>query len=122
MSEEPTTRAYLQDMSDYLAKAQAFTQHGREAFYADEMAQFAVIRVYEVVGEIVKRLPEDLRTQNPQIDWRKLAGFRDFLSHNYDEIILDFVWQAIEDLPHLRAAVDAILADMPPDEKTEDDE
>ena len=76
-----------------------------DAFFADEMAQLAVIRVYEVLGEIVKRLPADIRENNPQIDWRTLAGFRDFLSHNYDEIILAFIWQAIEDLPALRSAL-----------------
>ncbi|MBZ0308015.1 MAG: DUF86 domain-containing protein, partial [Anaerolineae bacterium] len=81
--------------------------------YADEMIQFAVIRVYEVIGEIVKRLPADLREDNPQIDWRKLAGFRDFLSHNYDEIILEFIWQVVEDLPTLREAVEAVLINLP---------
>lgn len=103
----------LTDLRDYLDKAASFTLAGRNAFYADEMIQFAVIRVYEVIGEIVKRLPADLREDNPQIDWRKLAGFRDFLSHNYDEIILEFIWQAVEDLPTLREAVEAVLINLP---------
>jgi len=98
-------RDHLQDILDYLDKAAAFTHEGREAFYADEMIQLAVIRVYEVIGEIVKRLPAEFRDANSQIEWRKLAGFRDFLSHNYDEIILSFAWQAVEDLPALRNAI-----------------
>ena len=109
MNKSKSTQDYLQDMLDYLDKAAAFTRNGREAFYGDEMAQLAVIRVYEVIGEIVKRLPAEFREANPQIDWRKLAGFRDFLSHNYDEIILAFVWQAIIDLPTLRAEVKTLL-------------
>lgn len=72
--------------------------------------------MYEVVGEIVKRLPADLRQANPQIDWRKLAAFRDFLAHNYDEIILEFMWQAAEDLPVLQNAVEAVLASLPLDD------
>ncbi len=62
-----------------------FTADGREVFIGDEKTQYAVIRAYEVVGEIVKRLPQSLREANPQIDWRKLVGFRDFLAHNYEE-------------------------------------
>lgn len=112
MSHAKTNRQLLIDLRDHLDKAAAFTRAGRDAFYADEMAQFALIRVYEVVGEIVKRLPADLRQSNPQIDWRKLAGFRDFLAHNYDEIILEFVWQAVDDLPALREAVEALLANL----------
>jgi uncharacterized protein with HEPN domain len=111
-----TPRAHLQDMLTYLDKALSFTQSGREVFFADEMAQMAVIRVYEVIGEIVKRLPADIRESNPQIDWRKLAGFRDFLSHNYDEIIVAFVWQAVEDLPILRSALLELIGHLPVDE------
>ncbi|MDX1991284.1 MAG: HepT-like ribonuclease domain-containing protein [bacterium] len=113
MSRAKTDRDLLVDLRDYLDKAASFTNDGRDAFYANEMAQFAIIRVYEVIGEIVKRLSLDVRQNNPQIDWRKLAGFRDFLSHNYDEIILEFVWQAVEDLPVLRAAVDTVIATLP---------
>lgn len=110
-----SSHAYLRDILDYLAKANAFTSKGREAFLADEMAQFAVIRVYEVVGEVVKRLPSGLRDANPQIDWRKLASFRDFLSHNYDEVVQALVWQAIEDLPELRDKVQTLLDSLPPE-------
>lgn len=78
MSKGKTTADYLQDMLDYLDKAANFTSNGRDAFYADEMAQLAVIRVYEVIGEIVKRLPQGLRDAHPQIDWRTLAGFGTF--------------------------------------------
>jgi len=76
----------------------------------------AVIRAYEVVGEIVKRLPQSLKDANPQINWKKLIGFRDFLAHNYEEVILQYVWNAVEDLPNLRAAVEAMLASLPDDE------
>jgi len=103
-------------MLDYLDKATAFTSDGKSTFYVNEMVQLAVIRVYEVIGEIVKRIPADVRDANPQIDWRKLAGFRDFLSHNYDEIILAFVWQAVEDLPNLRVKVQTLFDSLADDE------
>lgn len=118
MSKQHGVRQYLQDLQTYLDKAATFTHTGRDAFYTDEMAQFAVIRVYEVIGEIVKRLPPEFRNANPQIDWRTLAGFRDFLSHNYDEIILEFVWAAIEDLPNLQDKVSKLLANLPDDSES----
>lgn len=79
----------------------------------DQKTQYAVIRAYEVIGEIAKRLPQSLRDAHPEIDWRKLIGFRDFLAHNYEEIILEFVWAAVEDAPSVRAAVAALLASLP---------
>lgn len=115
MNKSKSPHEFLRDALEYLDKAAAFTSGGRDEFAADEKAQLAVVRVYEVLGEIVKRLPEELRQANPQVDWRKLAGFRDFLSHNYDEIILEFVWQAIEDIPLLRTALQEILDRLLPD-------
>jgi uncharacterized protein with HEPN domain len=109
-------RAYLRDLLDYLQRVQDFTAAGKEAFLTDEKTQFAVIRAYEVIGEIVKRLPLDFRDNYPQVDWKRLTGFRDFLAHNYEELILEFVWDAVEDVPNLRTAVEAMLLDLPNDE------
>jgi len=109
-------RDYLQDMLEYLDSAAAFTTGGYEVFMRDRKTQFAVIRAYEVIGEIAKRLPAALRDTSPQIDWQKLISFRDFLAHNYERVILNNVWAAIEDLPNLRAAVEALLASLPEDD------
>lgn len=76
----------------------------------------AVIRAYEVIGEIAKPLPQSLRDANPQINWKKLIGVRDFLAHNYEEVILQYIWNAVEDLPNLRAAVETMLAALPDDD------
>jgi uncharacterized protein with HEPN domain len=102
-------RSYLEDLLENLRRVQRFTAEGRAAFMDDEKTQYAVIRAYEVIGEIAKRLPQPLRDTNAQVDWRKLIGFRDFLAHNYEEIILEFVWTAVEDLPNLKTAVEAIM-------------
>jgi uncharacterized protein with HEPN domain len=121
MSKKQAPHEYLQDILAYLARIESYTQAGQDAFNTDTKTQDAVIRCYEVIGEITKRLPSTVREANPRIDWRTLAGFRDFLSHNYDEIILDFVWQAIQDLPNLRAKIQAMLEGLPADNETSDD-
>ena len=88
-----TVRELLHDLLQELDDVRDFTTEGKTALQ-DVKTRKAVIRSYEVVGEIVKRLPATFRDENPQIDWRKLAGFRNYLAHNYDEIILEFVWDA----------------------------
>jgi len=108
-----SNRDYLLDLLRELADIAAFTSEGEAAFMSDIRTQKAVIRSYEVVGEICKRLPAELRTANPQIDWRTLIGFRDFLARNYDLLVLRTLWEAVEHLPALRAAVEALLAALP---------
>lgn len=51
-------------------------------------------RNFEVIGEAVKRLPEEYRSQHPEIPWRLMAGFRDVLIHGYEGVDLTRLWLA----------------------------
>lgn len=114
-------RDSLLDMLEYIGHLESFTIGGRAALNADIRTQLAVRKAYEVLGEIAKRLPDSLLGQQPHIRWRALKGFRDVLSHQYDKIDLNLVWDAVEDLPSLRAAVEALLAGLPDETADEDD-
>ncbi|MCC6800896.1 MAG: DUF86 domain-containing protein [Anaerolineae bacterium] len=103
---------YLRDMLRELDDIAMFTTEGKTAFLADIKTRKAVIRSYEIIGEIAKRLPDDVWAASSQIDWRKLISFRDFLAHHYEEVILEYVWDAVEDLPALQAAIVQVLADV----------
>lgn len=111
-----TTADYLHDLVQELDDILAFTTEGEAAFMQDVKTQKAVIRSYEIIGEIGKRLPDDFRTANTQIDWRRLITFRDFLAHNYDLIGLRYVWDAVKDVNNLKAAVQALLVSLADDE------
>ena len=73
-----------------------------------------------MIGEIAKRLPDRLLEQQPQVAWKKVKGFRDFLAHNYEAVILQIVWGAVEELPELRAAVEKLLMTAQVNEADED--
>jgi uncharacterized protein with HEPN domain len=55
----------------------------REALAGDELVTDAVLRNIELIGEAAKNLPDDVRAKMPDIEWRKIAGMRDWLSHVY---------------------------------------
>lgn len=109
-------REYLTDLLTYLEDIDSFTRAGESAFAADRKTQLAVMRAYEIVGEIVKRLPSELLDRQSHIDWKAIKGFRDVLIHQYDNVDLGIVWGAVERLPALRAAIEALLDELPPDE------
>jgi uncharacterized protein with HEPN domain len=111
-----TLKPPLQDLLATLDAVAEFTEEGREYFWADQKTQFAVIFAYEEVGRITKRLPQTLRIAHPQIDWQELIALEEFLAVNYEPFILDKVWTAVENLPNLRAAVEALLASLPPEQ------
>ncbi|NWF68110.1 MAG: DUF86 domain-containing protein [Chloroflexi bacterium] len=97
---------YLEDIQTRIAMIETFTDKGRAAFVSSLMIQESVIRCYEVIGEIVKRLDPSLLTLYPHIPWKQIAGFRDVLMHQ-----VKVIWKAVEeDLPSLKQAIAALLA------------
>ena len=80
---------------------------------ADWTAVLAFERALELVGEAVKRLRPGLRDRYPAVPWREIAGMRDHLSHGYDDIRYDVLWNAVQnDLPVLLATVEQMLRDL----------
>jgi len=74
----------------------------RESFAQDTMRIDAVVRNLEIIGEAAKMIPESIRVEYPNIEWRKIAGLRDILAHHYFEVDLDIVWDLVQNkLPEL---------------------
>ena len=113
-----TQRPYLLDLLARIQMIRDFTSAGHDDFLESLKTQESVMRCFEVIGEIVKRLDPSLIAKQPQIPWRQLAGFRDILIHQYDKIDLEIVWDSIEnDLPPLEAAAQSLLRYIDENEK-----
>jgi uncharacterized protein with HEPN domain len=81
-----------------------------EAFAADQQLQDAVIRRIEIMGEAVKNLSQDVRDAHPEVPWRRIAGMRDKVIHDYTGVDVDLVWTVASELmPQLRDDVRTIL-------------
>lgn len=106
-------RLYFDHILEAIARIEGYTQSGREAFMVSRMAQDAVSRNFEIIGEATKRLPWSIRERYPDIPWSALAGLRDGLIHDYDQIDLNEMWLTVErDLPVLKPGLEKILADL----------
>ena len=78
--------------------------------YHPEPGRAAVIRNFEVMGEATKRLSQELRSDNSDIPWRQMAGFRDMLIHDYSKIDVGEVWAVIDqDLPMIKPRLVELL-------------
>ncbi|MBW4582873.1 MAG: DUF86 domain-containing protein [Tildeniella nuda ZEHNDER 1965/U140] len=62
-----------------------------DALAANIEKQDAIVRRITIIGEATKRLSLDFREQHPAIPWKQIAGIRDVLTHDYDEVDLDEV-------------------------------
>jgi len=90
---KPVYSDYLNDILNSMELSQSFIQdHTLQTFYEDGKTQFAVIRCLEIIGEAVKRLPDELRNDNPDVPWKAMAGMRDRLIHGYDVVDPEVIW------------------------------
>jgi len=72
--------------------------------------QDAVLRRIIIIGEATKRLSADFRQQHSSIPWKQIAGMRDILTHNYDNVDLEEVWAVINvNLPILHQYIYPLL-------------
>lgn len=79
-------RSYLNDILGCSRKIVTITEKmSIEEFEKDLVSPLAVARLFEIIGEATKNLSKDLRDQYPDIPWKKMAGMRDILIHQYQE-------------------------------------
>jgi len=90
-------RLCLEDILDSCGKILRFTaQMPFDQFVEDEKTYDAVVRNLEIIGEAAKNVPEDIRLRYPGIEWRKIAGLRDIIAHEYFGIDNDILWDIIQ--------------------------
>jgi len=78
-----TTSYVLEDIVKAIDAIEKFTLNmDFETFANDEKSIRAVERELEIIGEAVKKLPDTLTRNYPQIHWRAVAGMRDRLIHH----------------------------------------
>ncbi len=101
----------LEHMSECIAKIKAYTKNlDRADFLQNEMVQDAVIRNFEIIGEASKKLPIEFKNEHDHIPWKKIAGMRDKLIHDYIGVDLWAVWAVVEKvLPEFELQIQDIL-------------
>jgi uncharacterized protein with HEPN domain len=80
------------------------------AFAANKFDRMAVERSFEIICEAAHRIPDDVKAQHAEIDWRGMVDFGNRLRHAYHRIDPNLLWQIAErDLPPLKAFVEQVI-------------
>lgn len=84
-----------------------------DAFECNIEKQDAIVRRLIVIGEATKRLSSqfrEFRDQYSEMPWQQIAGMRDVITHQYDEIDLEEIWNVLEnDLAPLQNYIKPII-------------
>lgn len=85
--------AYLEDVLKSCEKIINYSSGKTfEEFCREEMMLDAIIRNLEIIGEAVKHISDSIKLSYPDVEWKKIAGLRDVLVHEYFGINHRILW------------------------------
>lgn len=102
---------YLDHIEQALAQIASYCPSERAVFFANQMAQDAILMRLQEIGENLaqlRRLDEETFIASAQDSWYKLIGLRNVISHGYHTIDHEQIWQIVtEELPRFRESLNA---------------
>jgi uncharacterized protein with HEPN domain len=104
---------FIDDIQDSCEKVLRFTKGMTyKDFIHDDLHFDAVLRNLEIIGQAVKNISEETRQKYPEVKWRKIAGFRDIVAHEYFGVNEETVWDIVEnEIPALLEIAKTMLGD-----------
>ncbi len=109
---EKDNLAYLRLIGDAIQKIQTYLgQMNQSDFFGDGKTQSAVIMQIQVIGELSKKVPEEIKAQI-DVPWKEIAGLRDMVSHDYFSLDIEAIWNtATKDVTELEEKIKNYLGE-----------
>jgi len=106
-----TPKLFLEHIIESINLIETYIQDStKEKFLESVQLQDMIIRRLEIIGEAVKNLPGDLKKKHNDVPWKRIAGMRDKLIHEYFGVDFKLTWQVVEkELPVFKKRVLEIL-------------
>ena len=99
---------------DSIKKIEKYTSYlTLDEFIGDDKTFDAVIRNFEIIGEVSQNVPLEIQEKYTKIAWREIKGMRNILIHEYFGVDYDVVYKTIREfLPILKSNILTILRDI----------
>lgn len=84
-----------------------------ESFKADWISQDAMIRNFEIIGEAANHLSAETKSKFTNVEWHKIKGMRNLITHEYFGIKLEVIWDtAIIEIPKLQKEINEVIVNL----------
>lgn len=85
----------------------------KDEFFDDSKSVDAVMHNLAIIGEAAKKIPADVRRRYPSVEWKKMAGLRDIVVHDYFGIDEDIIWDVVTvRMPELKRQIGIMISEV----------
>ncbi len=105
---------FILHILDNIEAIEKFTENFEvNSFIKDKKTAYATVRAIEIIGEAAKNVPQSFKKEHKDIEWKKIAGTRDKLIHEYFGINLKLCFKIVkEDMPDLKEKILKIIKEL----------
>lgn len=89
--------AYLRLILESFDKIKGYIgEMSYDSFAKDGKTQSAVIMQLQVIGELAKTVPEEIK-KSIDIPWKEISGLRDLIAHQYFRLDIQTIWHTTQE-------------------------
>ncbi|MEO8581646.1 MAG: DUF86 domain-containing protein [Patescibacteria group bacterium] len=105
---------YLDDILESIQKIQNHIAHMSFTQFVDDIkTQDAILMRLQIIGESSNKLDQALKKKYSYIPWTQIAGLRHLISHDYDSINLERIWNTLyKDIPKLHDDIQTVVKEL----------
>lgn len=113
MNKKRTYKLYIKDILDSIKSIREYTNGLTfKEFRSKKIVIDAVVRNFEIIGEVARNIPADVKSLHREIPWRQMSGMRNKVIHEYFGIDLDIVWKTIQTLSNLETSLKKFIMEL----------
>jgi uncharacterized protein with HEPN domain len=107
-------RDYKLYLEDILGAIEKIEEYSKDVSFVElnenQLLLDAILYNLQIIGEAAKHISDDIKKKHPDVEWRKIAGLRDIVAHEYIGISLEIVWDILQNkLPSLHSAINLVM-------------
>jgi len=104
-------KLYIEDILEAAKRIERYTKGLTiKKLKKDTLILDGIVRNLEIIGEAAKNIPAQVKEKYPNIEWKKIAGLRNILAHEYFAVDIDILWDIVDDkIPVLKRQFASII-------------